>query len=108
LTFGTKVGVPKTKSALSAFASLLAGRITPVAMTKQMRTRFVLLSVFMIHTSVLVLFLGLLYNDKSLGAGVQTIRPRLAGPVSCLVGDVTLTGCFFVDRTWCESVCSLS
>jgi hypothetical protein len=41
------------------------------------------------------LFLGLLYHDKSLGSGVQTIRPGWAGPVSYLLGGMTLTGCFF-------------
>jgi hypothetical protein len=36
----------------------------------------------MIHTSILVLFLGSLYHDKSLDSGAQTIRPGWAGPVS--------------------------
>jgi hypothetical protein len=48
----------------------------------------------MIHTSILVLLLGLLYHDMSLGSGAQTIRPGWAGPVSYLFDDVTLTGCF--------------
>jgi len=48
----------------------------------------------MIHTSILVLFLGLLYHDKSLVSGVQTIRPGWAGPVSYRLGGLTLTGCF--------------
>jgi hypothetical protein len=47
-----------------------------------------------IHTSILVLFLGLPYHGKSLGSGAQTIRPGWAGPVSYVLGGMTLTGCF--------------
>jgi hypothetical protein len=49
----------------------------------------------MIHTSIIVLFLGLLYHDRSLVSGAQTIRPGWAGPVSYLHSGATLTGCFF-------------
>jgi len=50
---------------------------------------------FIIHTSILVLFPDLLYHDKSLGSSAQTIRPGWVGPVSILLGDEGLTGCFF-------------
>jgi hypothetical protein len=48
----------------------------------------------MIHTSILVLFLGLLYDEKSLVSGAQTIRSGRAGPVSYRLGGLTLTGFF--------------
>lgn len=50
----------------------------------------------MIHTSNIVLSLGLQYYEMSLIPGVQTIRQGLTGPVSYLLGGVTLTGCFFL------------
>jgi len=50
----------------------------------------------MIHTSILVLFLGLLYRNHSLDSGVQTIRPSLAGPVSYVLDGVILAGCLFL------------
>jgi hypothetical protein len=34
------------------------------------------------------------YYDKSLALGEQTIRPGQVGPVSSMLGGVTLTGCF--------------
>jgi len=48
----------------------------------------------MIRTSKLVLFLGLLYHNGTPVSGAQTIRPGRAGPVSILLGDEGLTGCF--------------
>ena len=50
----------------------------------------------MIHTSILVLFLGLLYRNDSLDSGAQTVRPSLAGPVSYVLDGVILAGYFFV------------
>jgi len=49
----------------------------------------------MINTSILVLFFGLQYHDKSLALGAQTVSPGQVGPVSCMLGSVMLTGCFF-------------
>ena len=39
---------------------------------------------------------GLQYYEMSLVHGVQTVRPGRTGPVSYLLGGVTLTGCFFI------------
>jgi len=39
---------------------------------------------------------GLQYYEMSLAHGVQTVRRGRTGPVSHLLGGVTLTGCFFV------------
>jgi len=48
-----------------------------------------------IYTSILVLFLGLLYRNDSLDSDVQTVRPSLAGPVSYVLDGVILAGCLF-------------
>jgi hypothetical protein len=70
------VGVPKK----SAFATDVTKPNAKANMSK-----IVLMFLNIIHTSILFLFLGLLYHDRSLGSGVQTIRPGWAGPVShCL------------------------
>jgi hypothetical protein len=49
----------------------------------------------MIRYSIIVLFLGLQYYERSLDSGAQTYRLGWAGPVSYLHGDAALTGCFF-------------
>ena len=41
---------------------------------------------------------GLQYDEMSLAHGVQTVRHGRTGPVSHLLGGVTLTGCFFLSR----------
>jgi hypothetical protein len=85
-------GSPKTKSAL---ASPLATRRTLAATNTLIRIPFLFLFLFMIRTSKLVLFVGLLYYDQTLISGSQTMRPGQAGPVSVLLSGDKLTGCFF-------------
>jgi hypothetical protein len=93
LTVGPRLaGMPKAKS---AFASPLTARRTPAATKPQMRISFIFLFLFMIDTSISCFFFGLLYYDKSLNSGVQTIRPGRARPVSVMLDGVILTGCFF-------------
>jgi hypothetical protein len=79
LTVGPRlVGVPKVKSAFATDA------VRANAKTNVSEIVFLFLNI--IHISILVLFLGLPYHDRSLGSGAQTIRPGWAGPVSqCLV-----------------------
>ncbi len=48
----------------------------------------------MIRVSSVVLVLGLQYHEMSLDMGAQTIRPRWAGPVSYVLGGMTLAGRF--------------
>jgi len=67
----------------------------PAATRLQMKIPLVFLLLFMIHISILVLFLGLQYDDWSLYPGAQTVRSGSAGPVSRLLGGMALTGCFF-------------
>lgn len=52
----------------------------------------------MIQFSSVVLFLGLQYHEMSLDTGAQTTRLGWAGPVSYVLGGMTLTGCFFLSR----------
>jgi len=51
------------------------------------------------HTSNVVLPLGLRYHEVNLAPGAQTIRLGRAGPVSYLLGGVTLAGCFSIGHT---------
>jgi hypothetical protein len=67
----------------------------PTTTNTQIKIFFAFLFLFMNLTSNLVLFFGLQYHDRSLVLGAQTVRPGLAGPVSCTLGGVMLTGCFF-------------
>jgi hypothetical protein len=48
----------------------------------------------MIRFSFIVLFLGLQYHEMNLDTGAQTMRLGWAGPVSYVLGGMTLTGCF--------------
>jgi hypothetical protein len=90
LTAGPRLtGVPNVKSALTIFVAGVVNNANT--------TQIVFLFQNMIHTSILVLLLGLLYYDMSLGSGAQTIRPGWVGPVSYLYGDDTLTGCFLLS-----------
>ena len=69
------------------------------------RFQIVFLFQDIILTSILVLFLGLLYHDMSLSSGAQTIRPGWLGPVSYRLSGLTLTGYFFELSTFCEFTC---
>jgi len=48
--------------------------------------------VFMIRVSFIVLFIGLQYHETNLASGAQTMRLGWAGPVSNVLGGMTLTG----------------
>jgi hypothetical protein len=66
------------------------------AISMVLRCHIVFLLQNMICTSNLALFLGLQYHEMTLGSGVQTMHPGWVGPVSYLLGGVTLTGNIFV------------
>lgn len=82
------VDSPKVKLALAISASSLDSR--------QNEHEAVL---FMIGLSIVVLLGGLRYHEGSLDTGAQTIRPGWAGPVSYVLGGMTLTGCFLYTVT---------
>jgi hypothetical protein len=50
----------------------------------------------MIYFSSIVLLLGLQYHEMSLDTGAQTIRLGWAGPVSYVLGGMTLAGRFYL------------
>jgi hypothetical protein len=50
----------------------------------------------MIHTSNIVLFLGLHYHEGTIGSGEQTMHPDWAGLVSDLLSGVILASCGYL------------